>query len=125
MAAFEGGPDHEPSGPLYVSGEPWWWDHVLYDRFWECKDPPPDPPDWFEAIVRRSPDRREAVVSLIGIRHLTGEVEMRSVTRSVPLRSPRGRAPCRLQCKSPTGRSERGAVFRTMLLEADERRPTC
>jgi len=55
--------------PTYVcQDEPWWPNEKAYDPFWWIH--PPEPPV-------------EPLVSIIGVRHLTGELDVRSVTRTI------------------------------------------
>ncbi|MDQ3669004.1 MAG: hypothetical protein M3377_01795 [Actinomycetota bacterium] len=58
---------------------PWWRDEILYERQlipekW-LPDPPPDPP-WLERVVSPQP-----VISIIGVLHGPGELEIQSVFR--------------------------------------------
>jgi hypothetical protein len=70
--------------PSYCTSQfPWWWDELLLDR-WPYPDLPPipDPPPWLDEVVTHV-DARQPVISIIGVRHLDGRVEVRSVTRAL------------------------------------------
>jgi hypothetical protein len=60
--------------------DPWWWDEALYDPFWWLR--PPEPPEWFDEVIVNRIEAAEPVISVVGIRHATGELEIRSVTRT-------------------------------------------
>lgn len=65
------------------------WDEVPIDSQWPR---PPDPPPWFDDVM--SPiDPREHVISIIGIRDVTGRIDIRSVTRTVASPELRGAVP--------------------------------
>lgn len=82
--------DHATLNPVAVCHDRPWklWDEILVDDWWWLKRPLPDPPPWYEEI--RPVDLREPVISVIGVRHLTGEMEIRSITRTRAVPEVRG-----------------------------------
>lgn len=64
---------------------PWkFWDEILVDPWWWLRHPLPEPvpPPWLDEVVKPF-DPRERVISLIGVHHLDGRVEVRSITRTL------------------------------------------
>ena len=78
--------------PTYCAKYPWWWDDLLVERPHLDKFPFPDPPPWIDEVVTIV-DVREPVISIIGVRHLDGRVEVRSVTRAVAVPAVQGGEP--------------------------------
>jgi hypothetical protein len=71
--------------PTYVcQDEPWWPNGKAYDPFWKFR--PPEPPEGLP-LAAQQPPHLEPLISIIGIRHPTGELEVQSVTRTVASRS--------------------------------------
>ena len=111
--------DHAMLSPTSCGADrPWHWDHLLVDdlfyRRWPLPDPPPEPPWWWNEVVTPM-DPREKVISIIGVRHLTGKIEVRSITRTLAGSEVQGGARTSIVAElvDEKGQSmEAGAVFR-------------
>jgi hypothetical protein len=67
--------------PTHVcQDEPWWPNGKAYDPFWWIR--PPEPPEGLPVAAHHSP-HLEPLISIIGVRHQTGELDVRSVTRMI------------------------------------------
>jgi hypothetical protein len=74
--------EHELFDPTPVCrNDPWWWYEALYDPYWWLR--PPEPPDWFDEVIVNRVEAAEPLISLVGVHHPTGELEVRSVTRTL------------------------------------------
>ncbi|HYT81743.1 MAG TPA: hypothetical protein VEQ37_21315 [Actinomycetota bacterium] len=86
--------DHASLNPTTCGEDrPWWADEILVDpKWWIFRRPwpEPDPPPWYKEVVQFV-DPREPLISIIGVRSVTGEVEVRSLTRVMAARTPPGR----------------------------------
>ena len=60
-----------------------WWRYVRYDPWWWLHYKPDPPPFWIDPeIIRDNPAPMQKVISIIGIAHPEGRVEVQSVTRT-------------------------------------------
>src|SRR5262249_8377880 len=63
--------------------DPWWKHYVRYDPWWWLHYKPDPPPFWIDPeIIRANPAPVQKVISIIGIAHRDGRVEVQSVTRT-------------------------------------------
>jgi hypothetical protein len=63
--------------------DPWWKHYLRYDPFWWLHYKPDPPPYWMDPeTIREFPAPMRKVISVIGIAHPEGRVEVLSVTRS-------------------------------------------
>ena len=83
---YERAVNHATLRPERVCDDrPWrYWEEILIDPWWWIRRrfPEPDPPPWYDEVVPPM-DPREPVISVIGVRDLSGRVEIRSVTRTL------------------------------------------
>jgi hypothetical protein len=62
----------------------WRWDHEVVEKWRRPWRPPdPDPPPWFDEVVVKPETTGTPLISLVGVRHATGELEVRSLARVV------------------------------------------
>lgn len=78
--------NHPTLSPSTVcNDQPWFvWEEILVDPWWWIRrpSPEPDPPPWYDEVVKRI-DPRERAISIIGVRDVSARVEVRSITRAL------------------------------------------
>jgi hypothetical protein len=80
---YERAVNHPRLNPTTVCHDTPWlaWNELLVDDWWWLKHPAPDPPPWYDEVVQPV-DLRQRVISVIGVRDVSGRVDVRSITRA-------------------------------------------